>query len=229
VSNTAPKPSLPEKAPADAPKAPTVSVEKPPWGTSVVDEVDVPVGFYSVGVGGTAVSRWVPSNNDLYPRIRDAVTTLGPDGFRAILWHQGESDAGAGTSTADYAARLQAVIDQSRIDAGFDVPWGVALVSYRPGAGINQNIIDGQLQVIDNDPLVFLGAMTDDMIVPYRNGSNYTGIHFNLAGLEEHGRRWLDPVLGQIQIVPEPASLGLLLLGCLLAAPVLGRRVRRRF
>jgi len=119
-----------------------------------------------------------------------------------VLWHQGESDA---------AARLEAVIAQSRIDAGFDVPWGVAIASYRPGVGGDPDVTGGQYLVIANDPLVFLGAMTDDMIVPYRDGVGYTGIHFNEAGLREHGYRWADAVY--FQITPEPSTLLLLGLG----------------
>ena len=189
-----------------------------PWPTMadhLVDAFDVPIGLVSVGWGGTSISQWQPGGS-LYPRLEEALETLGPEGFRAVLWHQGESDAGAGTSTEDYVAGLENIIAQSRMDAGWDVLWGVALASYRPGFGSDEDIINAQLEVIANDSLVFLGAMTDDMIVPYRDGTDYTGIHFNEAGLREHGYRWylqLFPI-----VVPEPHSFLLLATGILFLA-----------
>jgi len=49
---------------------------------------------------------------------------------KGVLWHQGEYDNAAGTSAEDYASRLSAIISQSRTDAGWDVPWGVALAGW---------------------------------------------------------------------------------------------------
>jgi len=196
-----------------------------PWpalGDALIAELDMPVGLISVGWGGTRVGQWQPGGT-LYPRLEEALTYLGPEGCRAVLWHQGESDASAGTTATDYAALLEALIAESRTDAGWDVPWGIALASYRPGVGGDPDIIDGQWMVINGDELVFAGAMTDDMIVPYRDGSTYGGIHFNTTGLTEHGLRWYTAV--RPYVVPEPATLSLLAFGVLgLAA----RRKRRR-
>ncbi|MDC0937264.1 sialate O-acetylesterase, partial [Pirellulales bacterium] len=150
-----------------------------------------------VGWGGTRVEEWLPGVNGpagapLYNRLRDALQALGPDGARAVLWHQGESDNSANTSTTDYRERLETIIAQSRIDAGFDVPWGVAQASFLPGILTDQNIIDAQQQVADNDPLNFVGASTDDLI-----GSTWRwdDVHFNEQGLREHADRWFDELL----------------------------------
>lgn len=198
-----------------------------PWpamGDALADMLDVPIGFMSVGQGGTRVDQWLPGGT-LYPRLENAIDTFGLDGFRAILWHQGESDAGADTSTEEYVERLEAIIAQSRADAGWDVPWGVALASYRPKTGLpDPDILEAQLQVIAADPLVFLGANTDDMIVPYRNGTNYSGIHFNVDGLNEHGQRWAAQLYALI--VPEPSSALLLAVGGLPMLWCLGRKTR---
>ena len=162
-----------------------------PWpvaGDLLASRYAVPIGFLSVGYGGTQVDRWVPSQNDLFPRITDALDAVEPNGARAILWHQGESNAG-GTAAEDYARMLGEVVLGSREYAGFEIPWIVARVSFIPnGDSVKMGwIIEGQNSVIDDDPLTFPGPYTDDL-----NGTQwrYDTIHFNEAGLREHASRW---------------------------------------
>ena len=162
-----------------------------PWpvaGDLLASRYAVPIGFLSVGYGGTQVDRWVPSQNDLFPRITDALDAVEPNGARAILWHQGESNAG-GTAAEDYARMLGEVVLGSREYAGYEIPWIVARVSFIPnGDSVKMGwIIEGQNSVIDDDPLTFPGPYTDDL-----NGTQwrYDTIHFNEAGLREHASRW---------------------------------------
>ena len=174
-----------------------------PWpilGDMLVQQNDVPVGIISVGVGATTVQQWVDSYYN--SRLRPVIQSLGTDGFAAILWHQGESDSLAGTSSLTYQARLESIIASSRSDAGFDVPWGVALASFHPSSSspAEAQIIAGQQLVIDGDTLVFEGAFTDDFLAL---GYLHDGVHFNQAGLDEHASRWL----AAINAVPEPASI----------------------
>ena len=139
-----------------------------PWpqlGDLLVKNNGVPVGFISVGVGSTRADQWIPGTSNYDDRLKVAMTSLiDYGGFKAILWHQGESDSIAGTSSADYAVCLQQIIAQSRTDAGWHVPWGVALASYHPASSManEAQVIAGQQSVIDGDALVFEGAFTDD-------------------------------------------------------------------
>lgn len=162
-----------------------------PWpvlGDHLSSRYDVPIGFLSVGVGGTRVDRWVPDANDLFPRIENALDAVRPSGARAILWHQGESNAG-GTTTEDYAEMLGDVVLGSRAHAGYEIPWIVARVGFTPSADPVKTswVVGGQNAVIDADPLTFAGPLTDDL-----NGTDwrYDTIHFNEAGLREHAARW---------------------------------------
>ena len=154
--------------------------------------LDVPVGIISLGVGSTQVSDWVPGTA-YYNRIRDALQLLGTNGCRAVLWHQGESDSAGGTLTSEYALKLQSIIAQSRLDAGFDVSWGVAIASWLPGASDASalQVQAGQWMVISNTPGVFKGAETDSF---HLTGYLYDGIHFNTAGLKAHGAQWAELV-----------------------------------
>ncbi len=175
------------------PDAPTNSGS--PWtplGDALVDEYDVPVGFLSVGWGGTEVAEWLPGT-DHYARLETALKTLGPNGARAVLWHQGEKDNRLDTPTATYADRLETIIATSRTaadGAGYEIPWLVALTSYLASYGVDPAIIAGQQAVIDGDPFVFVGSHTDDLLSGYRFGS-----HFNAAGLVAHGEQWYDALV----------------------------------
>lgn len=191
-----------------------------PWpalGDLLVEELDVPVGFVSVGVGGMRVDRWL-ARTRVYPRLRDALKRVAPNGARAILWHQGEADNSAGTTTAEYVQRLKEVIARSRADAGFSIPWGVALVSYQPEASppVAARIIRAQQTVIAEDPLVFEGPATDTLHGP---AWRHDGVHFNESGLREHARQWAEKIEAFFDLSDRPRAVP-----TLSASPVKDRR-----
>ncbi|MCB9176519.1 MAG: hypothetical protein H6648_05100 [Caldilineae bacterium] len=167
-----------------------------PWpalGDLLAERLDLPIGFVSVGWGGTRVDQWLPEAA-LYPRIADALAGLAPNGARALLWHQGESDAAVGTSAVDYAERLRRVIGASRSEpAAARLPWGVALVSYLPGADPARRaaVIAGQRDVIAAGPAVFEGPDTDALSSA---DHRWDGIHFNEAGLRAHAAGWATAI-----------------------------------
>ncbi len=170
-----------------------------PWphmGDLLAQRYDVPIGLISVGWGGTSVEQWLPTTatDDLFSRIELALEEVGPQGVRAILWHQGESDLALETSTEEYAQRLSEVINASRDVAGWELPWIVARASYLPSFS-NESlalIIDAQQLVINNDPLTYEGPYTDDMI---GEEWRYDTVHFNEAGLIEHAVRWDESIV----------------------------------
>lgn len=168
-----------------------------PWsalGDLLAARFDVPIGLLSVGVGGTTVGQWQPAAADaLYLRLTWALSVVGLDGARAVLWHQGESDARSGTTAETYTQQLDTLIRQSRNDAGWAVPWIVARVGFLPGtpqAAIDA-VVQGQQNVIEADPLVFEGPETDDLL---GDAWRYDQVHFNEAGLREHARRWNERI-----------------------------------
>jgi hypothetical protein len=168
-----------------------------PWsalGDLLAARFDVPIGLLSVGVGGTTVAQWQPAAADaLYLRLTWALGVVGLDGARAVLWHQGESDARSGTTAETSARQLDTLIRQSRNDAGWAGPWLVARVGFLPGtaqAAIDA-VVQGQQSVIEADPLVFEGPETDDLL---GDAWRYDQVHFNEAGLREHARRWNERI-----------------------------------
>lgn len=164
-----------------------------PWsllGDLLVERYDVPVGFLCVGVGSTTVSYWTPSGKG-FQRLKRALHLLGPHGCRAVLWHQGESDSIIGTSADAYASMLEETIVQSRRDAGWDVPWGIALASFHPKqeatAAKQAAVVAGQKQVIARVAGVFQGPETDSF---HTRGMLSDGVHFNAQGLATHAAGW---------------------------------------
>jgi hypothetical protein len=178
-----------------------------PWallGDLLVKRNEVPVGFISTGVGGTAVSFWMPEGKG-YPRLKQALQLAGAHGCRAVLWHQGESDSIPGTSAENYAEMLGETIAQSRKDAGWDVPWGVALASFHPApeatAERQAAVVAGQRQVIATVPRVFQGPETDSF---HTRGWLSDGVHFNAQGLAAHANGWADALAPLMQTQAEP-------------------------
>lgn len=77
----------------------------------------VPVAFVSVAVGGTAIIQWTPGHADgYYDAMIAAITAVG--GVKAVLWHQGETDARLLTSEADYNTRLDTIADAVNASEG---------------------------------------------------------------------------------------------------------------
>ena len=89
----------------------------PPFGDAMAERFGVPIGIVSTGVGATSVREWLArgarfpnpptlsgnvtelsngeweSKGTVFESFVTRLKILGPNGFRAVLWHQGESDA----------------------------------------------------------------------------------------------------------------------------------------
>lgn len=165
----------------------------PAFGDRLARDTGMPVAVVAVGYGGTVLAQWQPGGT-LYDRLQQAIAALGPRGFRAVLWHQGESDAKLCTTADRYATELEAVIAATRRDAGFTVPWGIATASTLPNnrPACQQAVRAGQAQVLAGTPETFAGPDTDG----YRaDRLTWDTVHLNGAGLRRHGQAWAAAVL----------------------------------
>lgn len=176
-----------------------------PWsrlGDMLASREKVPVAFVCMAESGSSIDQWLPhAPKNLYSRIEAAVKAFPANGFRAVLFHQGESDALASSSAATYKSRLKSIISQSRKDAGWPVPWYIAEASYLPNSSLAQQlpIVAGQLAVIYEDPLVFAGPVTDDF---HLENKLHDGVHFNEQGLSDHAAQWAKVLTGTAPIRP---------------------------
>lgn len=167
----------------------------PAFGDSLFAKYRVPIGISMTGTGGAPVSHWTPGT-PAFVWLMTRVLTLGPGGFRAILWHQGESNV---RQSGDYYfTMLSATIKASQAVAGWPVPWFVAQASYcNPKEPCFPEVRGGQRQLWETG-LALPGPDTDTLTGDYRDGA-----HFNSKGLKAHGELWaekvgiyLDKVLG---------------------------------
>ena len=152
-------------------------------GDYLVNRFNVPVTFYNAGWDAATVDNWsdpakgVPACNlfycvanwpnlQPYTNLRQLMSYYGATGgFRAVLWHQGESENVRPSTIPLYAARLDSLIRKVRQD--FDnrsMPWMVARVSFT-GQVTNADVIAQQRQVIDTPNFnVFEGPLNDTII-----------------------------------------------------------------
>lgn len=193
----------------------------PAFGDALSKHLGLPIGVVCLGAGGTSVREWLPkgdtfnsppttfastvavgdglwaSSGDLFHRLATQLKELGPNGFRSVLWHQGESDsqqaAGHNISPEKYALYLQRIIESSRQWAGWSVPWFVAQVSYHtPTATGSPELRAAQSSLVQSG-LALAGPNTDELTGDYRD-SNGQGVHFSSKGLQKHGELWAQIV-----------------------------------
>ena len=102
----------------------------PAFADAIAEKENVPVGIIACGIGATSVREWLPkgatfpnpptilsrveqlqngswaSKGTAYDAFVARMQAAGPNGFRAVLWHQGESDANQKDSACTLAGTL---------------------------------------------------------------------------------------------------------------------------
>ena len=191
----------------------------PSFGDALYRRYHVPIGIASVGHGSTSVRQWLPaglpievmptmtryvksdadgtlvSDGTLFDGMIARIHQLGGHGFRALLWHQGESDSHQppvhDIDASTYRSMMVTLIHESRKEAGWDFPWIIAQATYHtPDDPACPPIRDAQ-RSLWQPGLALEGPDTDTLTAPYRqNGGK--GTHLNDAGLKAHGLLWAD-------------------------------------
>jgi hypothetical protein len=134
----------------------------------------------------------------------DRMKQLGPDGFRAVLWHQGESDANQTDPTRTlsgplYRQYLEKLIHDSRREINWKAPWFVAQASYhRPSDDGSADIRAAQASTWQ-DGVACQGPDTDALTGDLRD-SGGQGVHFSGPGLRQHAALWADKVIPWLEL-----------------------------
>jgi len=194
----------------------------PPFGDAMAARYQVPIGIVALGIGATSVREWLPAGTRLArpPTIMQNVTSvglneweatgaifanfarrmkqLGPHGFRAVLWHQGESDAhqkdpGRTLPGELYRQYLKQLIHDSRQVIGWNAPWFVAQASYHtPDDASSPEIREAQ-RALWTAGVALPGPDTDSLTGDMRENHG-KGVHLSAKGLARHGNLWAEKV-----------------------------------
>lgn len=194
----------------------------PLFGDAIVAKFNVPVGLVALAQGSTSVREWLPegipflertttgkgirevgngqweSDGLLYKQLVSRLATLGLGGARAVLWHQGESDAGqerAGYPSdrqitgKQYHRFLESLIESTRRQVGWQLPWFTAQATYHSETdSSDESFREAQKQTWVTG-IALQGPDTDTLGAAFRDG-----VHFNGVGLRKHAELWFEKI-----------------------------------
>lgn len=215
-------------------------------GDRLAETYNVPVCFINTAWLATAMRNWYesslpdakPSANPFDPtlfydagfpfkNLKRAVELFGKkNGVRAILWHQGETDAFGlrydpielrKAKTDTYQQNFKDMIKNLRTQTGIDVPWLISRVSYSAGIanGVcsieykDELLIRKQSDMVtevSGIPEIYLGPYTDVVEIP-RKTDDFSGcVHFSPDAYEELAYLWLEKIGDAIGKNAKPIS-----------------------
>lgn len=167
----------------------------PNLATLIMADQNVPVAFIPVPLGGSSITQWLPNEANryntatLYGAMLRRVRWAAPDGVKAVLWLQGETDAGntylmPAETYADYLGALA-----QNIHDDFGVPTLAAKIFQMTGLPAIRTwaIHRGVDLAVEANPFVVLpGADLSDMLPDDAPGQHIT----TSAKLQEAANRW---------------------------------------
>jgi hypothetical protein len=193
----------------------------PAFGDAMYLKYHVPIGVAAVGHGSTSVRQWLPagarvyvmptmtkfvtrnaqgelvSDGTLFNGMMQRIHELGKHGFRALLWHQGESDANQPPehqiTPGMYRTMMQELIRDSRKSVGWKFPWIVAEATYHSPNDPSTPAIEDAQRSLWHSGIALEGPDTDTLLSKYRQNHG-TGVHMSDAGLKAHGTLWAEAV-----------------------------------
>lgn len=191
--------------PQPAPDRSTGGSIWPPVGDLLARQLQVPIGFANVAVGGTSTRQWLPTE-PLSVRLQQVGQKLGT--FRAVLWQQGESDVIENTSTADYSDRLQQIRAAAVASWQISPPWFCALSTHHPtvyNRPESENRIREALLQVSRLPGFAPGPDTDKLQGENRGGPQ-SRRHFSPTGQRNAAGLWADVLLRYLQSATASAA-----------------------
>jgi hypothetical protein len=164
------------------------------FGIAIAEaDPSIQVGLISTAVGGSPVTTWEPGV--LYPEtgaypwddaLRRARAAAPAGTVKAILWHQGESDANPANASL-YDERLRSLIARFRAELGDpSLPFLIGQLGRFPGRPWNESF-----ERIDAAHRRVAAEVANVAFVPSEGlADNGDNLHFNADAARELGRRY---------------------------------------
>jgi hypothetical protein len=168
------------------------------FARNIIAKTGRKIGLVVNAQGGSNISNWakgMPLYDATIPRAKDA-RKWGK--YRAILWHQGESNSGASSVTA-YPNQLKAMVNNFRTDLGDNTLFFVAgELAYWRGNGTGSAAFNAMIDTIaaflPYSGCVSASGMTDASYMLI----DASDPHFSRKGQLELGKRYADAVYAGI-------------------------------
>ncbi len=156
------------------------------------------IGLIPGAAGGSPISTWVPggyhSQTKSHPyddAISRAKLAMEEGNLKAILWHQGESDAN-GKSAPLYEKRLERLITRFREDLGSpELPFILGQLGEFPGKPANPN-----QETINAASASLAGKMRNVAYVTSEGLTSHDGTHFDTRSVRILAERYASAYLG---------------------------------
>ncbi|MEO8498977.1 MAG: sialate O-acetylesterase, partial [Planctomycetota bacterium] len=178
----------------------------PPLGDALAKELQVPIGFANVGIGGSSSAQWLPAGN-LFPRLVAAGKSLGT--FRAVLWQQGESDVLTKNTSDGYVANVNTIRETAAKAWGLDPPWLLAKSTHHPTV-YNDPEGEGRIRA-GIDELVkqpgFRAGPDTDTLTGENRGDINSRRHFTGIGQRRAAELWLASIRRELFTATDAGEL----------------------
>jgi lysophospholipase L1-like esterase len=211
-------------------------------GQAYYNKNGYPCAFIYAAIGGTNIDKWqpgntnalygnvdgsIPNNNNpqsggdtfglgtnLYNRSVAMINQACPTGIRALLWHQGEADAGGGVSTATYNTKLTAIANAyaTAFPSAKFLPVNLQIIRTTGNSVINSSLImTARAQVVAAGlSNVLDGPDFSDLECDFQSGTGYFHL-LNDTAMAQVSSRWfavVDALPAYVDPSPYPLAAG---------------------
>lgn len=161
-------------------------------------QIRLPVGMTNAAFGATALFQWQSGGENFEHLV---TCCRAADGFRAILWQQGESDVMWHTETDAYVSGMLAL--KSALDAELGIPtkWLIAKSTIHPSVyddREHEEKIRNAYEILFTHEGFYPGPDTDTLNGSMRDRGSVSG-HLTEAGQLAAGELWSEAILNFIK------------------------------
>jgi Carbohydrate esterase, sialic acid-specific acetylesterase len=201
-----------------------------PLGKLWVNNQNVPVAFFNFAINSSSINFWQKNYTGQDPGFENNFTVLRKflnfqgkyNGFKAILWYQGEIDITENMTQTDHTLKLNQMMSDMATETGLSINWFISKVSYSINfdatfSSKSSTIIPAAqtASAVSMPSKKFIGV--DDAASPATNSAASRGsgfnIHYTGANLNTLGSKWYNAINANLVAASPTVYLGLYSVG----------------